>query len=132
MRAGQPPLGPDRTGRPHPGRPPLTARLATTVGRDIPGWPSARFAEIVDDLADHDQVILFSQFWRVEGEHAYWTRGPGLDWELDWTAPWSTLVEEARAWSLLEATESPSAEDTYVSITWLSPTDLDRPGTVGQ
>ncbi|WCD88427.1 putative phycocyanin operon protein Z [Streptomyces xanthophaeus] len=112
--------------------PPLTARLATTVGPDIPGWPSARFAEIVDDLADHGQVILFSQFWRVEGKHTYWTRGPGLEWELDWTAPWPTLVEEARAWSLLEATESPSAEDTYVSITWLSPTDLDRPGTAGQ
>ncbi|WP_405712222.1 HEAT repeat domain-containing protein [Streptomyces xanthophaeus] len=56
--------------------PPLTARLATTVGPDIPGWPSARFAEIVDDLADHGQVILFSQFWRVDGEHTYWTRGP--------------------------------------------------------
>ncbi|MFI1969154.1 HEAT repeat domain-containing protein [Streptomyces cinnamoneus] len=45
--------------------PPLTARLRATAEDDAPGWPSTHFTEIINDLADHAQVILYSQFWRV-------------------------------------------------------------------
>ncbi|GAA5207139.1 hypothetical protein GCM10023323_21440 [Streptomyces thinghirensis] len=88
---------------------PLTARLRATAAEGAPGWPSAHFAEIIYDLADHAQVILYSQFWRVDAGRAYGVSGPGLDWELDWTAPWEHLVDESRAWSPLEASEAPSA-----------------------
>lgn len=44
-----------------------------------------------------------------------------LDWELDGTAPWERLVEEARAWSLIEATEAPVGENIFVAP------HLDRP-----
>lgn len=50
----------------------------------------------------------------------------GLDWQLDWTAPWEDLVEEARTWSLLEATEAPSGENVFVAPTWIDCTDLHR------
>ncbi|WP_406408802.1 hypothetical protein [Streptomyces sp. NBC_01643] len=80
-----------------------------------PGWPKAHFTEIINDLADHAQVILYSQFWRVDGGRTYGISGSGLDWDLDWTAPWEHLVEEARSWSLLEATETPFGDNIFVA-----------------
>ncbi|MFJ7202140.1 HEAT repeat domain-containing protein [Streptomyces sp. NPDC098789] len=104
--------------------PALTARLQAGTGPDSPGWPSARFAEIIDDLADHSQLILYSQFWRVDAGHTYSVSGAGLDWQLDWAAPWEHLVEEARAWSLLEATEAPVGDHVFVAPTWIDRADL--------
>lgn len=104
--------------------PPLTARLGNTTDPDSPGWRSAHFEEIINDLADHDQVILYSQFWRVDGGRTYGTPGTGLDWELDWTAAARELVEEARTWSLLEASEAPVGGNIFVAITWIDRTDL--------
>ncbi|TKT02558.1 HEAT repeat domain-containing protein [Streptomyces lasalocidi] len=104
--------------------PPLTAHLRATTADDAPGWPSARITEIINDLADHAQVILYSQFWRVDAGRTYGIPGPGLEWELDWTAPWDHLVEESRAWSLLEASEAPAGDDVFVALTWIDRTDL--------
>ncbi|GKQ41101.1 HEAT repeat domain-containing protein [Streptomyces sp. A012304] len=104
--------------------PPLTARLRATAADDAPRWPSARFAEIVNDLADHAQVILYSQFWRVDADCTYGVSGTGLDWELDWAAPWEHLVEESRTWSLLEASEAPAGDNIFVALTWIDRTDL--------
>ncbi|MGA5191995.1 HEAT repeat domain-containing protein [Streptomyces exfoliatus] len=105
--------------------PPLTARLRATAANDAPGWPSAHFTEIINDLADHAQVILYSQFWRVDAGRTYDVSSyTGLDWELDWTAPWEHLVEESRTWSLLEASEAPAGDDIFVAPTWIDRTDL--------
>ncbi|MFJ8883414.1 hypothetical protein ACIRJR_08365 [Streptomyces sp. NPDC102402] len=89
-----------------------------------PGRPSAHFAEIIDDMADHSRLILCSQFRRVDAGHTYGVSGAGLDRQLDWTAPWKHLVGEARTWSLLEATEAPVADDVFVAPTWIDRTDL--------
>ncbi|KES04062.1 hypothetical protein BU52_26810 [Streptomyces toyocaensis] len=104
--------------------PPLTARLRPTTADNAPGWPSAHFTEIISDLADHAQVILYSQFWRVDASGTYGVSGPALDWELDWTAPWEHLVEESRTWSLLEASEAPTDDNIFVTLTWIDRTDL--------
>lgn len=104
--------------------PPLTARLRATTADDAAGWPSARFTEIINDLADHAQVILYSEFWRVDAGRTYSVSGTGLDWELDWTAPWEHLVEESRTWSLLEASESTVGDNVFVAPTWIDRTDL--------
>ncbi|CAM5285284.1 HEAT repeat domain-containing protein [Streptomyces fumanus] len=101
--------------------PPLTARLRPT---DALGWPSADFTEIINDLADHAQVILYSQFWRVDASGMYGVPGPDLAWELDWTAPWEHLVEESRTWSLLEAAQAPTGPSIFVAPTWIDRTDL--------
>ncbi|MFE5862474.1 hypothetical protein ACFQ77_18255 [Streptomyces virginiae] len=55
-----------------------------------------------------------------------WVRGPGLDRELDWTAPWEQLVAQAREWSPLEATEAPVGGDVFVVPEWIDRSDLDR------
>ncbi|MFF3729570.1 HEAT repeat domain-containing protein [Streptomyces sp. NPDC002476] len=104
--------------------PPLTARLRPTAADNVPGWPSAHFTEIINDLADHSQVILYSQFWRVDAGSTYGVSGTGLDWELDWTAPWEHLVEESRTWSLLEASEAPVGDNIFVTPIWIDRTDL--------
>ncbi|MFD4663491.1 MULTISPECIES: HEAT repeat domain-containing protein [Streptomyces] len=104
--------------------PALTTRLRATTADDSPGWPSAHFTEIINDLADHAQVILYSQFWRVDAGRTYGISGTGLDWELDWTAPWEHLVEESRTWSLLEASEAPTGNNIFVAPTWIDRTDL--------
>ncbi|MGW1501685.1 HEAT repeat domain-containing protein [Streptomyces mirabilis] len=104
--------------------PPLTARLRATAADDAPGWSSTRFAEIINDLADHAQVILYSQLWRVDADRTYGISGTGLDWELDWTAPWEHMVEESRTWSLLEASEAPADDNIFVAPTWIDRVDL--------
>lgn len=65
--------------------PPLTAHLRATTADDAPGWPSARITEIINDLADHAQVILYSQFWRVDAGRTYGI--PGLGWSGNSTGP---------------------------------------------
>ncbi|MFG3424890.1 HEAT repeat domain-containing protein [Streptomyces californicus] len=104
--------------------PPLTARLRPTTADNAPGWPSAHFTEIINDLADHAQVILYSQFWQVDAGRTYSVSDTGLDRELDWTTPWQHLVEESRTWYLLEASEAPAGNDLFVAPTWIDRTDL--------
>jgi hypothetical protein len=104
--------------------PPLTARLRATAADDAPGRPSAHFTEIINDLADHAQVILCSQFRRVDAGRTYGISGTAPDWELDWTAPWEHLVEESRTWSLLEASEAPAGDNVFVAPAWIDRTDL--------
>ncbi|OEJ22828.1 hypothetical protein AR457_36875 [Streptomyces agglomeratus] len=104
--------------------PPLTAHLRATAADDAPGWPSAHFTEIINDLADHAQVILFSQLWRVDADRTYGISGTGLDGELHWTAPWEHLVEESRIWSLLEASEALAGDNLFLAPTWIDRTDL--------
>ncbi|MFC7308375.1 HEAT repeat domain-containing protein [Streptomyces monticola] len=108
----------------NPVLPSFTAGLRTTMVGDVPGWPSVHYREIVNDFADHEQAVLCCQFWKIEGDSIYRISGPKADWELDWTAPWPELVESAREWALLEATEAPAAHDVVVTIEWIDHTDL--------
>ncbi|MFD7558069.1 hypothetical protein ACFV9E_26440 [Streptomyces sp. NPDC059835] len=109
-----------------PVAPPLTARLRATTTDGAPGWPSTHFTEITNDLADHAQVILYSQFRRVGAGRTCGVSDTDLDWKLDWTAHWEHLVEACRTWSLLEASEAPIGDDIFVTPTWIDRTDLHR------
>ncbi|WP_030747165.1 HEAT repeat domain-containing protein [Streptomyces griseus] len=103
--------------------PPLTAHLRATAPNNAPGWSSAHFTEIINDLADHAQVILCSQFWRVDAGRTYSISGTALDWGLDLTAPREHLVEESRSWPPPEASEAPGST-VSVAPTWIDRTDL--------
>ncbi|MFJ4343412.1 CPCC family cysteine-rich protein [Streptomyces sp. NPDC088915] len=70
------------------------------------------------------QVILHSQFRRVDTGRTCGISGPAPAWELDWTAPWGHLVEESRSWSLLEASEAPTDDNVFVAPTWIDRADL--------
>ncbi|MGW2138341.1 HEAT repeat domain-containing protein [Streptomyces sp. NPDC001773] len=110
----------------HPVVPLSAARLCSMTSFGEPAWPSAHYIEVVNELADHDQLVLYSQFWKIEGDRTYGIYGPDLDWQLDWERPWPELVESAREWALLEATEAPCDENIIVTITWIDHTDLGR------
>ncbi len=61
----------------------LTACLRGTAADDAPGWPSAHFAENVNDLAGHARGILYSEFRWVDADRApTGVYGAGLDWDL--------------------------------------------------
>ncbi|MEU9702675.1 HEAT repeat domain-containing protein [Streptomyces sp. NPDC047981] len=95
--------------------PPLTARLQAATADDAPGWPTAHLTEIINDLADHAQVILYSQFWQVNAGRTYGVSGPVLDWELVWTAPWEHLVEESRTLVPTGSLRSPAGDNIFVA-----------------
>ncbi|MFK0122190.1 HEAT repeat domain-containing protein [Streptomyces nigra] len=60
--------------------------LIALVGSDdstVREWAATALASLKIDGA-HAQVILYSQFWRVDTGRTYGVPGPGLDWELDW------------------------------------------------
>ncbi|MFJ4945602.1 hypothetical protein ACIP4V_23785 [Streptomyces albidoflavus] len=59
-----------------------------------------------------------------DADRTYGVSGTGLDWELDWTAPWEHLVEESRTCYLLEASEAPADDNIFVAPTWIDRTDL--------
>ncbi|MCF2538686.1 hypothetical protein K6168_23930 [Streptomyces sp. FB2] len=74
--------------------------------------------------ANQVSLIDAQRNWRVGTGRAYGVPGPGLGWELDWTAPWEHLVEESRTWSLLEASEAPAGDGIFVAPAWIDRSDL--------
>lgn len=60
----------------------LPACLRGTAADDTPGWPSAHFAEIVNDLAGHARGSLCSELQWVDADRSYGVYGVGLDWDL--------------------------------------------------
>ena len=104
--------------------PPLTASYATALPGPGEVWPAARAAEVVDELADYGQVVLYLQLWQVRDGTAFWRRHDSLDGELDWAAPWSQLVQAARESALLEAAFLPQLHEFVVTVEWID--ELDR------
>lgn len=104
--------------------PPLTASLAT----DAHGprcWPAQRTADIVTELAQHDQVVLYIMAWRLGADgQLYWTKHETLGWELDRSKPWEVNVTEALDAVLIEASTLPDDPQLFVMIEWLNKGDL--------
>ncbi|WP_433790873.1 hypothetical protein [Actinoplanes sp. CA-252034] len=103
--------------------PPLTASLRMTGGKIDQAWPSAELTTVIDDLADHDQVVLYFQLWRVEAKGAYWTGHESLDVELDLSRPWRQVVEDAREAALIEATAVTPLPNLIATIEWMDRAD---------
>lgn len=57
-------------------------------------WPVEHLIDVINSLADADQLVLWFQYWeRVEETHR---RRDTPGWELDWSLRWGDLVESAR------------------------------------
>ena len=102
----------------------LAVRLDELRGSEA--WPSKRLEEVINDLADHAQAILYFQPWTLCDDSAYGFQNPCVDREIDWTAPWPQLVADAREWSLLEAEEMRRADNVVVTVEWIAESDLRR------
>jgi hypothetical protein len=105
--------------------PALTARLQCDgqIGRE-PTWPSTRLEDVVNDLSDHDQAVLFFQCWQKRAGTVYGVDSPSVERDVDFTASWPDLVSQSREWTLLEAAEAPNADDVFVTINWIGEDDL--------
>lgn len=104
--------------------PPVTALLRTMAGGLGRAWPSARLAEVVEDLADHDQVVLYFQLWAVIDGAAFWNSHERLDQPLDFREPWQQVVEDARESALLEAAFVVPRPNLFATVEWIDRADV--------
>jgi hypothetical protein len=102
--------------------PPLTASLAVRMPPGLDTWPSARLADVLEELATHDQVAAYFQLWRVKSDGLYWMKGS--DYELHWKSPWDVLVREAADKARAAAADVVASPETVANIEWLSRSDL--------
>jgi hypothetical protein len=110
--------------------PELTRTLAQHAGHERT-WPAGRLAEVLRDLADHDQVVLYFMIWRIADDgHLYWTQHEGAGWAFDYSLPWPENVTNAKDAALLEAAFVPDSADLVASIEWMDHSDIAgfRPG----
>jgi len=104
--------------------PPLTASLRTSAGGLHRAWPSTRVSEMMNDLADHDQAMLYFQLWRVEDGTPFWIDHERLDQGFDVTAPWRQVVEATREGALLEASLVVPWSNLFATVEWIGHRDV--------
>ncbi len=59
--------------------------------------------DVVNDLADHDQAVLYFQLWAAIDGGTFWNGIERLSQPLDFDQPWRQVVEAARESALIEA-----------------------------
>lgn len=104
--------------------PPLTASVRMTAGSIQQAWPADRLVDIVNDLADHDQAVLYFQLWAVIDGDAFWNDHDGLDQPLDLAQPWRQVVEEARESALIEAACVVARPNLFATVEWADRADV--------
>jgi hypothetical protein len=106
--------------------PPLTRSMQVQVPKLGAAWPAGRLQDVFEDLADHDQVVLYFQLLRVEGDHAYHVGDAGGSWgaELDYDQRWHELVRHAKEWALLYASAISPDAGLVATIEWIGRNDL--------
>jgi hypothetical protein len=103
--------------------PPLTASLRAPAGSVDRAWPSARLEEIINDLADHRQVMLYFQLWEVTERGTFWNGHETLDQQFNFNKPWSEIVETARGRALIEAAFIPPRANLFATLEWIDESD---------
>ncbi len=103
--------------------PPLTASLRAPAGSLDHAWPAGRLEEVINELADHRQAVLYFMLWSVIDDGAFWHGHETLDRAFDRDAPWSAVVETARESALLEAAFIPQRENLFATLEWMDEGD---------
>jgi HEAT repeat protein len=103
--------------------PPLTASLRVPAGSLDHAWPSARLEELINELADYRQAVLYFQLWAVTDRGTSWNGHETLDREFDRDAPWPQMVDAARESALLEVAFIPRRENLFATVEWIDESD---------
>jgi len=111
-------------GERHEVLPPLTASLRRPARGLERAWPSAQLVDIVNDLADHDQAVLYFQLWVVNDGGTFWNNHESLDQPLDLTKPWRHVVETARESALIEAAFVVPRPNLLTTVEWIDRADV--------
>ena len=101
----------------------MTASLCTTAVSTQRAWPTARLVDVVNDLADHDQAVLYFKLWAVI-DGAFWNGHERLDKPLNFGKPWRQLVEDARETALIEAAFVAPRQNLFATLEWIDRTDV--------
>jgi len=104
--------------------PPLAASLVGPAGSLDRAWPSARLTDVINDLADHDQAVLYFKLWATIDGGTYWNGHERLDQPLDVSMPWPYVVEAAREAALIEAALVVPRSNLFATIEWVDHADL--------
>jgi hypothetical protein len=99
--------------------PPLTASLRKPDRL----WSVDRLTDLINDLADHGQAVLYFMLYSVTDRGAFWQSHESLDQDLDQRAPWPDFVEAARENALVEAAFVPQQPDLFVTLEWIDESD---------
>ncbi len=104
----------------------MTKSLQVEVPKLHAASPGAHLQDVIEDLADQDQVVLYFQLWRVEDGQAFAvTNADGsCGAELDYAEPWPELVVHAREWALLHAGAITPDATIMATIEWIDRADL--------
>lgn len=92
----------------------------------------ARLADVVNDLADHRQAVVYLRLWPLtEDGHVVWVAGPIMEQGRDWSAPWEENLAEARQAALRYVANVPgiqkpalSGRELVTEIYWIDESDV--------
>jgi hypothetical protein len=86
-----------------------------------PHWPARRLAEVIEALADENQVLLYLQVWKYRQGTFYGVETPCYD--VDSHGPWPIVVARARAAALQAAAALSVPKDAVVTLEWIDESD---------
>jgi hypothetical protein len=105
--------------------PPRSAALRDPDAEPVDLWPVEHLPDVIRDLADHGQAVLYFSVWELTPDGGcFRVGGPGIDWDVDRDRPWPETVVSCRDRALLAAEAVDVAPDRVVTISWIDATDL--------
>jgi hypothetical protein len=99
----------------------LPARSAVDEGLLRQAWPVEHLPEVIEQLADARQLVLYFMYWKRWRDTHTFVDTPS--WELDWALPWDALVESARRDALEAARQAGTPDATLATVTWMDEAD---------
>jgi hypothetical protein len=86
---------------------------------------SSDLATVLEDLAEHGQVVLGFTLWRIGDDgHLYWTQHQHEDWSFDWSARWTDNVAAARGAARRDLAAMAPAADLLAHVAWIDEVDV--------
>jgi hypothetical protein len=84
----------------------------------------ARLVDVVTDLADHEQAVLYFMLWAVTDDGTFWNGHERLGEPLDLRKPWRKVAEDARKSALIEAAFVVARPSLFATVEWVDHADV--------
>jgi hypothetical protein len=84
-------------------------------------WPAEHLPEVIEQLADARQLVLYFMYWERWRDGRIWVDTPS--WELDWSLAWNALVETARSGALEAVRQAGTPAGTLATVSWMDEAD---------
>jgi len=101
--------------------PSRAAALAREEGPFSRCWDAGDLHEVLRELVNANQLILYFQHWAPWGDTYTWKSTPG--WDLPWDLPWSELVSASGTAALHSARLAGIARGVVATVSWMDQSD---------